>query len=132
MTPSEVHEWLDTQGLLDDSHDPGTYGLEVDTPDSVEAVARRFHEHVDTTPSSDTLQRIANADDVAYVGASGNVYDRLQDHADAEVRQALFLRVFDLVGVLGVWPAESPFEAEYGRALSLGDEYVVWCDGELI
>lgn len=132
MTPTELHERLDTRGLLDDSRGPGCYALEVDTPDSTEAVARAFLAVGDATPPDATMERLTSHK-CAYVGASKQVYDRLADHAAGEVRQATFLRAFDAVGVVGVWPASEPFEAEYNRAVALRREgWTCWTDGGVV
>jgi hypothetical protein len=133
LTPTAVHETLDERGLLDDAHRPGCYGLRVRTPSLTDEVAQSFREHSDVTPPEKIMDRLASAGRVAYVGASGNVYDRLQDHARGDVRKALFLRCFPPVDVVGVWPSEAPFESEFNRARALSEEnWTVWTDGELL
>ncbi|AGM11112.1 hypothetical protein M196_gp18 [Halorubrum tailed virus 4] len=132
MTPTTMHETLDTQGLLDTSHNAGTYALEVTTPSDTEGVARAFREVSEAVPPDEVLDRLTAAR-VAYVGASGDVYGRLMDHAEGAVRKALFLRAFDVTGVVGVWPESDPFQHEYNRAVSLSNEgWTVWTDGEVI
>lgn len=131
MTPTEVHGRLDEMGLLDDSHQPGTYAIEVETPDDVESVARQWLGEVDAALSDKAFERLTNSK-VCYVGASKDVYSRLQDHAEASVRKALFLRVFPPVDVVGVWPSESPFRDEYSKAVALSGEWTVWTDGEIL
>jgi predicted GIY-YIG superfamily endonuclease len=133
LTPTQIHESLDTQGLLDDSRGPGVYALEVTTPADPEAVARAWLAVVDAAPPEGTFARLA-ADRVAYVGASDDVYARLADHARGAVRQATFLEVFDPVDVVGVWPDPDPFQtAERERARALSREgWVCWCDGEIL
>jgi hypothetical protein len=132
MNPTEMHETLDTQGLLDDAQNSGTYALEVETPTDTESVARAFREVSDAVPTDEVLDRLT-ADRVAYVGASGDVYGRLMDHAAGEVRKALFLRAFNVTGVVGVWPERDPFQHEYNRAVSLSNEgWTVWTDGNVI
>lgn len=123
-------------GLLDDSRADGVYGLEARVPDSVEAVHRAWLAVSDVTPPDGTLTRLASADRVCYVGASGNVYGRLQEHTasdEEKVRSATFLEVFDPIGVVGVWPAEDPGEtAERERAQALArDGWVAYSDGEV-
>lgn len=133
LSPVAVHETLDERGLLEQSTGSGTYALQVHTPATPDNVARAFLEHVEGTPPSSQLERLAFAERVCYVGASGNVYDRLQDHADGEVRKALFLECFPPVDVVGVWPSDAPFESEFNRARMLSDQgYCVWSDGEVI
>lgn len=128
-----MHATLDDRGLLDVSQGPGTYGLQVRTPPTVHAVTEAFREHVDVSPPDEVLARLAESERVAYVGASGNVYDRLQDHCEGEVRKALFLRCFPPVDLVGVWPSDAPFESEFNRARALSEDYdAVWCNGELL
>lgn len=136
LTPTTTHETLDHQGLLADAHGPGVYALEAAVPDSVEAVHRAWHDHGDPPPDW-MLTRLAQAERVAYVGASNrSVYDRLQDHAEGEVRKATLLEVFDPVGVIGVWPAEGEDPVgieERPRAMLLAQEgWVAWTDGTVI
>ena len=132
LSPVAVHETLDERGLLNQSQGPGTYALRVETPATAPGVANAFRLVVDVTPPDHVLDRLT-ADRVAYVGASGNVYDRLQDHADGDVRKALFLEAFDVIDVVGVWPSANPFESEFNRARLLSDQnWVVWSDGEVV
>lgn len=132
LTPNALHGRLDDRGLLDDAHGSGTYALEVETPDTVEGVARAFLKVADGTPTDHVCDRLT-AQRVAYVGASKDVYSRLQDHAEAEVRQATFLEAFDAVDVVGVWPTDTPFQAEFNRAAALSREgWVAYTDGEVL
>jgi len=132
LTPSQLHERLDTRGLLDTSKGPGTYALQVNTPDDLEAVAQAFANVSDVVPEEKTLARLTS-DHVAYVGASNNVYDRLMDHADGEVRQTLFLRAFKPVDLVGVWALPEPFTAEYNRSVWLSQRgWTVWQDGRIV
>jgi len=134
LSPTAVHETLDRQGLLEQSHGPGCYALRVHVPDNAYDVKREFKHACDVTPSSKTIGRLVNADDVAYVGASGDVYARLMDHAEAEVRQSVFLRAFEIAGLVDVWPSPAPFENEFNRARTLSDNGwdAVWSDGEVV
>ena len=135
LTQSTVNQILDDRGLLDDSHGKGCYGLRVETPNDVESVARAFLSVSDVTPPDAYLDQLT-ADRVAYVGASIDVYSRLMDHADGQVRKATFLEAFDAVDVIDVWPTErgkDPFEQEYNRASELSRSgWVVWTDGMVL
>ena len=135
LTQSTVNQILDDRGLLDDAHSKGCYGLRVETPNDVESIARAFLSVSDVTPPDAYLDRLT-ADRVAYVGASIDVYSRLMDHADGQVRKAMFLQAFDAVDVVDVWPTErgkDPFEQEYNRASELSQRgFVCWTDGELL
>jgi len=133
LTPTELHETLDERGLLEHAQGPATYGLKVDTPDTVDDVTAAFIEVCGHSPKGGVCEQIAQADRTAYVGASNYAYDRLEDHAEGIVRQATFLQAFELTNVIGVWPAEQPFEAEFNRAQMLALKgWRVWCDGDLI
>jgi len=132
LTPTRVHEILDERGQLDTAQQPGTYALRVETPHEEEVIARSFREEVDALPDDDVIERLT-ADAVCYVGASGNVYERLQDHTEGDVRQSLFLALFEPVELLGVWPAENAFETEYRKALELSERgFVCWVDGQVV
>jgi len=133
ISPTAVHETLDRQGLLEKSHGPGCYALRVHVPDGKAHVDDAFRDVVDVAPPDKHLDKLADADDVAYVGASGDVYARLMDHAEAEVRQSLFLQAFEAVTVVDVWPSPAPFESEFNRARTLSDKgWTVWSDGEVV
>jgi len=133
LTPAEINELLDCRGLLADATGPGVYALRVRTPDSTEAVARAFFAADVAEPPREALSRLT-AEDVAYVGASMCVRDRLAEHARGDARRATFLRAFDPVDVVDVWPDPEPFttaERAHGRGLR-ADGWVVWTDGRLL
>ena len=135
LTQTTVNQILDDRGLLDDAHGKGTYALRVETPNDVESVARAFLSVSDATPLDGFMERLT-ADRVAYVGASIDVYSRLMDHADGQVRKATFLQAFDAVDVIDVWPTErgkDPFEQEYNRASELSRQgWVAYTDGLIL
>lgn len=133
ITPTAVTEALDHSGDLEASHQPGTYALAVAVPDDVESAHRQWLAEYEVLPGDGALEQLAASDDVAYVGASSHVYDRLMDHAHGDLRCTALLRVFDPVGVVGVWPCDCPFERERSRALALAREgWVCWTDGEVL
>lgn len=133
LSPTAVHEMLDRQGILEQSHGPGTYALRVHVPNNHYEVLEAFRDAADVTPDEQTVGRLADAGDVAYVGASGDVYARLMDHAEAEVRQSLFLQAFEAVTVVDVWASPAPFENEFNRARTLSDNgWTCWTDGEVV
>lgn len=131
--PTSVHESLDHAGLLDDAHGKGVYAIALDVPDSVEEAHRQWLEHFETSPGDDAIARLVGADQVAYVGASSDVYSRIMDHAEGDVRKASVLEAFPPVEVVEVWPHPSPFDYERERAYMLaGGGTVVWVNGEVI
>lgn len=134
MNRTDLTETLDCRGLLSDARQPGTYALECDTPDHLEPVARRWAGISDQPLPDGYAARIAEADTVAYVGASNSsVYDRLRDHVAGDVRKATFLTAFPPVDVLDVWPSNGDaMTDEYNRARSVAsDDTVAWSDGRL-
>lgn len=133
LTPTEINECLDRRELLADATGPGVYALRVRTPDTVEAAARAFFDAGVAEPPHEALSRLT-AEDVAYVGASMHVRDRLAEHARGDVRRATFLRAFPPVDVVDVWADPEPFvtaEHAHGRGLR-ADGWVVWTDGRLL
>ena len=136
MDETILTEELDRRGLLDASHSPGTYALRVSVPDSAEQVAREWLAIHDAPLPDDYQTRLAAAQRVLYVGASGDIYDRLSDHATKRARQSAFLRAFPPVELVDVWPtmsAETAFHDEYNRARDLSDaDTRVWTDGDLL
>ena len=133
MSPIEAHSSIEKLGKLDESHNPGCYALECNVPDSVESVQRIWLKHFDDPlPDGYAVELAESAVDL-YVGRSGDVYDRLMDHARSDVRRASFVRAFGMTDIHGVYPEdENNGVAERNRARSLSDaSTVVWTDGEL-
>jgi hypothetical protein len=125
-------EQLDRCDLLDVSHGSGCYALRVDVPSLPTAAKEQWDATHDARPGNDALTRMAQADRVAYVGASSDVYGRLCDHC-GEVRKAALLDAFPPTEVVNVWPVDEPFEAEFNRAYRLAqNDWVVWTDGRLL
>lgn len=122
MNETDLTEDLDKRGLLTKAHNPGVYALRVEVPDSEQIVTDQWDAQYDVQPEDSALSRLADAHKVAYVGASGNVYERLTDHAAGDVRKTAFLSVFPPTEVIDVWPSKDPFEKEYRRALRLTND----------
>ena len=133
MTPVDAHKRLDDLGVLDESHGSGCYALRVSVPNNVESVQRTWLGAIDAPLPDAYAEQLAEADTCLYVGRSGNVYDRIMDHADGQVRRASFVRAFGMADVHGVYPEdENTGVAERDRARALSDATtVVWSDGEL-
>jgi predicted GIY-YIG superfamily endonuclease len=90
---------------------PGCYALRISIPDtdSVEVYERRFSEHYDNIP--EYVEGLAAAPRAYYVGAAKNIYERLDDHVQGEVRQAVLPTVFEIHSLKTVWKHDSMDEA---------------------
>jgi hypothetical protein len=133
MNETELTETLDRRDLLGVSQDSGTYALAVDVPRMPTVAREQWDATHETRPPNDALTRLSRAGNVVYVGAASNVYARLCDHAEGEVRQAMLLEAFDATGVVGVWPCDNPQAQEYNRAKRLAqDGWLCWSDGVVI
>ena len=133
MTPVGAHERLDDLGVLDESHGSGCYALRVSVPSGVESVQRTWLDAIDAPLPDAYAEQLAAAETCLYVGRSGDVYDRIMDHADGQVRRASFIRAFGMTDIHGVWPDDANTGvAERNRARSLSSATTcVWSDGEL-
>ena len=133
MSPIEAHSSIEKLGKLDESHNPGCYALECNVPDSVESVQRIWLKHFDDPLPDGYAVELAESAVALYVGRSGNVYDRIMDHARAQVRRASFVEAFGVDDIHGVYADdENSNTAEYNRAVALADATTcVWSDGEL-
>jgi hypothetical protein len=134
MKESKFHESLDNRGLLAASKGPGCYGLRLAAPDSTAAAREAWDAHHDARPPEPTLDRLAAAGGVAYVGAASEVYDRIMDHARGDVRQTAVCEVFPPTGILDVWPTEDPFAREWDRARKVAENNPVrvWVNGQVL
>ena len=127
-----MHETLDHAGLLDDAHGEGVYALALDVPDAVDAVQRRRLEVADRPWRDDMAAQFAAAERVVYVGESGDIYDRLMDHARGDVRKSALVEAYAIADVVGVWPGDRSATAERDRARALADATTVaYANGEL-
>ena len=133
MTPVEAHTELEALETLAASQGPGTYAIVVAVPDGVESVQRTWLDAIDAPLPDEYAEQLAEAETCLYVGRSGNVYDRIMDHARSDVRRASFIRAFGMADIHGVYPEdENNGVAERDRARALSDaNTVVWTDGEM-
>lgn len=107
--PADLEPYVESYDQL---HSEGAYALELQRPVNLEEV---WHRHNETKPPYwDQLQR---ADRVLYVGASGDLLSRLEDHRDNDdperdtKRAPVLTRVCDVVGLHTAWRADSAAEA---------------------
>lgn len=120
-----------------DSHrKPGVYALECDAPDTEGEVRNRFR---NVWPDTEDrwgvwVDPIADADTVLYTGKGGDVYDRLMDHAEGEVRKAGFVSAFpptDIHSIEHHPDTLDTHEWQLANRLSSRKGVVVWSDGVL-
>jgi len=122
----------------DDDHDAtdaGIYVLRCCTVDGgLDAHVAQWREHVDTLPAS--VDFLAEATHLFYVGSARNVRSRIEDHVAGEKRQATFLEVYPPFAIVQVhWChadrrqiLERQVADEWGRDRP---GWQVWCDGAL-
>jgi hypothetical protein len=134
LTPTHATEQLDHRDLLAASRGPGCYALRLAVPDSTEAARERWDAHHDARPPEPTLERLAAAEQVAYIGAAREVYGRIMDHAAGDVRKAAICEAFPPVDIMDVWPTDDPFAREWDRARKVAENNPgrVWVNGELL
>lgn len=101
--PGDLEPYIEEYDQL---HSEGAYAIELSRPVNLEEV---WHRHNETKPPYwDQLQR---ADRVLYVGASGDLLSRLEDHRDGDARTTVLTEVCDVVGLHTAWRAKSPEHA---------------------
>lgn len=130
---------LERHGLTPgDWNRPGCYALSLDTPDFAIRFAERWDDHYDVSAPSGLSSAIQGGYDIVYVGATAHLRDRLQDHADGDVRQAGVCAVCPPTGVVAVWPEDTAalaFERERRRAVAYREAHdgvAVVCNGEVV
>ena len=134
LDETTMTEDLDRRGLLDKSRQPGCYALEVDTPDDADEIRQQWRDHWDADPENAEPERLAVADNVAYVGAAhSSIYDRLCDHVAGDVRKAGFLALFPPERVASIYPDRNRETDEYTTAREMTRYgWVCWSDGVLL
>ena len=121
LTESELTENLDYRGrLVEATQNSGCYALEVTTPDDADEIRKRWTDHWDAEPENSEPERLAQATNVAYVGAAhSSIYSRLCDHVAGDVRKAGFLSLFPPERVASIHPDADPETDEYRCAKEL-------------
>ena len=111
-----------------DAKVPGCYAIRCNHPTKdLEALTRRWLD--ETGKEAPYLAECAEAEEIAYVGASGNIFDRLVDHTRRDkpkVRQATFLKVFAPRELLAIYPDDEPFLHEQQYADNLAHAHESW------
>ena len=104
---------------------PGVYAIKcANVSNDLERLTRRWLD--ETGKEAPYLEECAEANEIAYVGASGNIFDRLCDHTDARVRKSTFLQVFEPRELLAIHPDDEPFLHEPQYADNLAHAHESW------
>lgn len=114
----------DIEPFVDEFDTPAVYCLRLDRPDDLGA---RWDRHHDTRPA--WFEALRDAVAAVYVGATGDLLARLEDHRDGAMRQASVCRVCEIDELRTVWPCESAaraFEQEATMADWLRREHPAW------
>lgn len=110
---------------LGDAHAPGVYALRLSKPVDLTPATfdMRWAEYA--TPAPSFRDDILDADELLYVGAAANVYERIATHLEHPNRSSVVCRVFPIHDVFRVWPfpsTEGAFTHETRIALDLQHE----------
>lgn len=119
--PQDAEKFIPEGGDLSDLHGPGCYALRLDRPDDL---ASAWDREFDTRP--DYFAELRDADTCLYVGASGDVLRRLEEHRDGEVRVGVLQRVCEIDSLRNIWWAddkEEAFQEESRLAIMLSNQY---------
>ena len=149
MTDRETNDprTIPTEQLLQQTADPtspGVYVLKLDSPDvtlgpeALHAHARWWYQQYQSVHPDD-VAALAQSQRLLYVGATGNLQARLEDHVQADVRRSAWLSVYppvELALVSTMPSADRAFELESQTAYRVNamtaDSTTVICDGEVI
>jgi predicted GIY-YIG superfamily endonuclease len=117
--PADIEEYVGT-----DFHTAAVYALDLQTPaDLAEALAEHY------TEMPPWLSRARAAERVVYVGATGDLLGRLEDHRDGDARTVPLVDACGIDGLRDVWvydDANSAFNDEYNRGRDLGRAQPSW------
>lgn len=108
---SDAHEWSD----------PAVYCLWLDPPSDLRERWNTIYDH-----EPPYLEEVELASSTLYVGATGNLIHRLEDHNEGKVRQGALTSLCEIEGVRNIWwfdDATRAFERENGLAMTLQNEY---------
>jgi len=99
---------------------PAVYALILTLPHDFRAAWDRRY---DVVPGF--VERAAECDTVLYVGATGNLIGRLEDHKLGGVRNAALVSLAEDVALADVWPyddTDRAFERESGIAMEIAND----------
>jgi len=96
----------DIEPYTTDFSTPAVYGLDIVMPDDLAAEwDRRFETR------AEWFDELQTAENVVYVGATGNLIGRLGDHRRGDVRQTVLPRLATDIKLRNVWPRDSVEQA---------------------
>lgn len=113
--PADAEAFLSDGDAITDS---SVYALELSKPPDPAAAWDR---HYDTRPP--WFPEFLNNPRTIYVGATGNLIGRLEDHRDGDVRQASILQVCDIDALIDVRFHENPFDHEFNVGVDLSRKH---------
>jgi predicted GIY-YIG superfamily endonuclease len=102
-------------------HTPAVYALRLDLPRDLPQAWDAVYDH-----RPDYVDLATERDRVIYVGATGDILSRLEDHRDGEVRQAALVSLAEDKDLRNVWPFDDEtraFERENQFAIMLRQQY---------
>jgi len=119
--PEDAEIFIPNGGTLDDLHQSGVYCLRLTKPDDL---ATAWDREFDSRPSY--FEQLQESSEVWYVGESGDVLSRLEDHRDGKVRVAALMRVCEIDSLRNIWWTKDKDEAEIEESklrMMLQNEY---------
>ena len=96
--PEDVEAHLGTDADLSDAHRPGVYALRLAKPDDPASAWDRQH---DTRP--EWFDAFVKREKCVYVGSAGDVFRRLEEHRDGEVRTTVLTELCEIESLRNLW-----------------------------
>lgn len=129
---------LERHGLTPDTWgSAGCYALGLDTP-TLTTFRERWHRVYDISPPRSLIEAVDYDYPTFYVGATGNLRERLADHVNADVRKVKLLAVCPPTRVVAVWTHEdfdTAEEKERSHAYTLKEKHptaLCWVNGAVV
>ena len=119
--PEDAEVFIPRDGDFDDLHGAGVYVLTLTKPDDLEAA---WDAEFDSRP--DYFDQLEDCEQCWYVGESGDVLSRLEDHRDGDVRVSVLMQVCEINTLRNIFWCDSKEEAkteESKIAIMLQNEY---------
>lgn len=104
--PEDAERFIPSDGDFNSLHDPAVYALVLKRPENL---AEAWDDRFDHRP--DYMDALQNAETVCYVGQSGDVFHRLEQHDKGKFVPAP-LEVCEIQGLRNIWFMDSKEDAE--------------------